>query len=154
MTAEEILCLKKYGFEPFYDGSDIMAAFKHPIYGLDAKMYTRGEHSDERAVIMYVQNDDFEGLCYANSLIEYLMVSYPDDHGMDEIIKELASVGIFVELKFIRIYPMIVMSRENIESPSDDIMFEFYLSDMIKASAILDYLVQKRLSYLRGKHNG
>jgi hypothetical protein len=81
------------------------------------------------------------------------MVSYPDDHGVAEIIKELASVGIFVELKFIRIYPMIVMSRENIESPSDDVMFEFYLSDMIKASAILDYLVQKRLGYLRGNHN-
>ena len=153
MNAEDIKHLEEYGFKPFFDHSDIMGAFEHPIYGLDANMYTQGDHSDERTVIMYAKKGDFEGLCYANSLIEEMMVSYAEDHGMDEIISELEAVGIFVELKFISIFPMITISREEIGDLSPNGMFKFHVSDMIKAAGILDYLVQKRYNYLRENHN-
>ena len=154
MNTEDIKHLEEYGFAPFYDDSYIMSAFKHPIYALDAKMYTQGEHSDERTVIMYAKSGDFEGLCYANSLIEEMMVSYAEDHGMDEIIAELERANIFVELKFIGAFPMITISREELGDLSPNGMFKYDVSDMIKAAAILDYLVQKRFNYLREKHNG
>ena len=50
MNAEDIKHLESYGFAPFYDDSYIMSAFEHPIYALDAKIYTQGEHSDERTL--------------------------------------------------------------------------------------------------------
>ena len=154
MNTEDIKHLEEHGFAPFYDDSYIMSAFEHPIYGLDANMYTQGEHSDERTVIMYAKSGDFEGLCYANSLIEEMMVSYAEDHGMDEIISELEAVGVFVELTFISIFPMITISREEIGDLSPNGMFKYDVSDRIKAAAILDYLVQKRFNYLRERHNG
>ena len=144
MNAEDIKYLEEYGFKPYFDSSDIMSAFEHPIYGLDANMYTQGDHSDERTVIMYAKSGDFEGLCYANSLIEEMMVSYAEDHGMDEIISELEAVGIFVELKFIGIFATGFNNVDLLAENRDGETFRF------KASGFFAKAIQHEYDHLEG----
>ena len=74
------------------------------------------------------------------------MVDYPKKHNVKQIIKKLEKANIFVEFKFIGIFPMVVLpcDEKGLESP----LLKFDISDMLKAIGILDYLLPQRLEYL------
>lgn len=146
MTEKSIEILKQFGFKPYCTNCDLLSAFKKPAYGLDTQMIVQGDHADDIAELIYACEDDFKGFCYAPSILEAIMINYPKKHNIDKVLKKLEKVGIFVELKFVGIFPMVVLpcDEKGLESP----LLKFDVSDMLKVVGILDYLLQQRLEYL------
>lgn len=149
MTEKLVKILEENGFTPYETGCELAYAFKRKAYGYDTKMLVQGSHATDIAEIIYADEEDFKGLCYAPSVMELLMLDY-ENHGIEKILKKIGKItGVYTELKFVGIYPMITL--ECGESDFEYVGFRFYLSDMLKAVGMLDYLLQQRLNYLRKK---
>ena len=84
MTSEFIEKLKSYGFERYLKNCELLEAFRSPVYYYDSKMIVSGAHSTENADIIYVEEDGFKGLTYASSLMEAIMLDYPN-HNIQNI---------------------------------------------------------------------
>ena len=150
MTSELIKMLEECGFKPYITDCDLMSAFKNRAYCLDTKMLVRGDHATDCAELIYAHEENFKGLCYAPSLIEYMLLDFQDKEGIKRIIKRVGkAIGAEIELEFIGIFPMVTIRCD--ETDFEIFGLNEYVSDMLKVIGILDYLLQNRVDYLRKK---
>lgn len=149
MTNEFIEKLESYGFKRYLKNCDLLVAFRKPAYYYDSKMIVAGAHSTEDADIIYVEEENFKGLTYASSLMEDIMLNYPN-HNIKHIIKQIAkTTDTEIEFKFIGGYPMVVSACD--ETDFNDGGIVYHISDMLKIIGSLDYLLQRRDRYLLNK---
>ena len=146
MTEEFEAKLAEYGFHRYTTNCELLSVFGSG-YCYDTKMIVEGDHSSERAELVYLNKDGFEGLCYAGSLLEALIMNYPN-LGVQRIIKQMyVHMDTDIELRWIGGYPMIVSPCT--EQDFWDGGIEYHISDMLKVIGMLDYLLPRREQYLR-----
>lgn len=150
MKSEHLELLQSLGFTRYISGCELMYAFRKPAYGIDTRMLVQGDHATDYADLIYADEEDFQGFCYAPSMLERLMMSHPYTHGVEKMLRQIGRVtGVWVELAPVGPYPMFVIRCDDGDFTCGNI--RYYLSDMLKLIGILDYHLQHRLAYLDKK---
>lgn len=147
MTNECIKKLESYGFKRYATDCELLYAFKNPAYCYSTKMLVQGSHATDYAELIYANEENFKGLCYASSLMESLMLNFKDHH-IERIIRKINRItDTHIELKNIGGYPMVVSECNENDFESEEI--KYHISDMLKTIGVLDCLLQQRQDYLQ-----
>ena len=150
MKPEHLELLQSLGFTRYESGCELMYAFERPAYAIDTGMLVQGDHATDYAELIYADEENFRGFCYAPSMLERLMMTYPYTHGVEKILRQIGrTTGVCAELAPVGIYPMIVIRCDDGDFACGNI--RYYLSDMLKLIGMLDYHLQHRLAYLDKK---
>ena len=154
LSADRLALLKKCGFDDSPD-SDLSRGFPAPAFAMDTQRLVQGDHATDHAYLYYAcvktwEDEELEGLFYASSLLEYLLVDYGGEWDFGRMLKTIQKqLDCEVRLVSVQGYPFLHIGIDEHNWRTADIRSE--ISDMLKLIGQLDYLLPRKRDSLRAK---
>ena len=150
LSPERLALLQEYGFGESPD-CDLLGAFSLGDLALDTHMEVEGEHATDHAYIYYAVTEDREGLFYAPSLLEGMLLAFSGEWNPKSLLPSVnAQLDGEVEYVFVGGFPMFYLPVTEYDWKYD--FLRSCVSDMLKVVARLDYLLpRKNRSLMKGR---
>ncbi len=157
IAPERIEILKEYGFDPELD-CRWWAPFRSPICAMDTHMLVEGDHATDHSYIIYaaaeeVEGATLEGLFYAPSLLEHMLVEFRGEWSFPAMLRQISrQTDCKLQPVDVGGLPMIFVEIRESDWQEGDLRFQ--VSDMLKVVGVMDHLLSRKRRSLLKKREG